>query len=255
MARRPKAAKLAANEPLREYVQERLSGEVRRSDGTATVPGPAAAPWKGRNKPHRQDRKWVSAWSPEQITNRLRIDFPDDESMRISHEAIYQALYIQGRGARRRELTACLRTGRALRTPRASVRGRGKSFVTEQLMISERPAEAEDRAVSGHWEGDLILGANQRAIGTLVERSKEPLFAASLCVWGGVLQRRREPALTAAAASRPRRHSLTQPARAVASRTCWIAEVPGLRRTRGSARRRPFGCKAPAAACLSRADG
>jgi IS30 family transposase len=91
--------------------------------------------------------------------------------MRISHEAIYQALYVQGRGALRRELTACLRSGRALRVPRARVRGRGKSFVTDQIMISERPAEAEDRAVPGHWEGDLILGANQTAIGTLVERS------------------------------------------------------------------------------------
>ena len=170
VARRPKTAKLAANERLREYVQERLSGQVRRPDGTA-VPGPATAPWKGRNKPHRQDRRWASAWSPEQISDRLRIDFPDDESMRISHEAIYQALYVQGRGALRRELTACLRTGRALRVPRARVRGRGKSFVTEQIMISERPAEAEDRAVPGHWEGDLILGANQTAIGTLVERS------------------------------------------------------------------------------------
>jgi len=170
MARRPKTAKLADNERLREYVQERLSGEVRRPHGTA-VPGPATATWKGRSKPMRQDRRWTIAWSPEQISNRLRIDFPDDESMRISHEAIYQALYVQGRGALRRELTACLRSGRALRVPRARVRGRGKSFVTEQIMISERPAEAEDRAVPGHWEGDLILGANQTAIGTLVERS------------------------------------------------------------------------------------
>jgi IS30 family transposase len=170
MARRPKTAKLAADGRLRDYVQERLSGEVRRPDGTA-LPGPDTAPWKGRNKPMRQDRRWASAWSPEQISNRLRIDFPDDESMRISHEAIYQALYVQGRGALRRELTACLRSGRALRVPRARVLGRGKSFVTEQVMISERPAEAEDRAVPGHWEGDLILGANQTAIGTLVERS------------------------------------------------------------------------------------
>jgi IS30 family transposase len=91
--------------------------------------------------------------------------------MRISHEAIYQALYVQGRGALRRELTACLRSGRALRVPRARVRGRGKGFVTEQIMISERPAEAEDRAIPGHWEGDLILGADRTAIGTLVERS------------------------------------------------------------------------------------
>jgi IS30 family transposase len=91
--------------------------------------------------------------------------------MRISHEAIYQALYIQGRGALRRELTACLRTGRALRVPRARTRGRGKKFVTEEVMISQRPAEAEDRAVPGHWEGDLIIGLDSSAIGTLVERT------------------------------------------------------------------------------------
>jgi IS30 family transposase len=91
--------------------------------------------------------------------------------MRISHEAIYQALYVQGRGALRRELTACLRTGRALRVPRARSRGRGKSHVTPEIMISERPAEAADRAVPGHWEGDLILGLGSSAIGTLVERT------------------------------------------------------------------------------------
>ena len=102
---------------------------------------------------------------------RLRVDFPDDESMRISHEAIYQALYVQGRGALRRELTACLRTGRALRVPRARARGRGKTFVSPEIMISERPAEADDRAVPGHWEGDLILGLSSSAIGTLVERT------------------------------------------------------------------------------------
>jgi IS30 family transposase len=91
--------------------------------------------------------------------------------MRISHEAIYQALFIQGRGALRRELVACLRTGRALRVPRARTKGRGKKFVTAEVMISERPAEVEDRAVPGHWEGDLIIGLNRSAIGTLVERT------------------------------------------------------------------------------------
>ena len=89
---------------------------------------------------------------------------------RSSHEAIYQALYVQGRGALKRELVACLRTGRALRVPRARVQ-RGKSFVTDEIMISERPAEAQDRAVPGHWEGDLILGTGHSTIGTLVERS------------------------------------------------------------------------------------
>jgi IS30 family transposase len=168
-ARRPKTAKLAADERLREYVQERLSGQVRRPDGRA-VSGPATRPWNGRNKPRRQDRRWAKAWSPEQISNRLRLDFPDDELMRISHEAIYQSLYVQGRGALKRELVTCLRTGRALRVPRARTQ-RGKNFVTEQIMISERPAEADDRAVPGHWEGDLILGTGHSAIGTLVERS------------------------------------------------------------------------------------
>ena len=91
--------------------------------------------------------------------------------MRISHEAIYQSLYVQGRGALRRELTACLRTGRALRVPRARSRGRGKSFIVPEIMISERPAEVADRAVPGHWEGDLILGLDSSAIGTLVERT------------------------------------------------------------------------------------
>jgi IS30 family transposase len=101
----------------------------------------------------------------------LRLDFPGDETMRISHEAIYQALYVQGRGALRRELTACLRTGRALRVPRARSRGRGKSHVAPEIMISQRPAEAADRAVPGHWEGDLIIGLGSSAIGTLVERT------------------------------------------------------------------------------------
>src|SRR6202166_249660 len=91
--------------------------------------------------------------------------------MRISHEAIYQGLYVQGRGALRRELSACLRTGRALRVPRARTKGRGKKFVTAEVMISERPAEVADRAVPGHWEGDLIIGLNKSAIGTLVERT------------------------------------------------------------------------------------
>ena len=91
--------------------------------------------------------------------------------MRISHEAIYQSLYVQARGALRRELTACLRTGRALRMPRARAHGRGKSFVAPETMISERPAEAADRAVPGHWEGDLILGLDSSAIGALVERT------------------------------------------------------------------------------------
>ena len=91
--------------------------------------------------------------------------------MRVSHEAIYQALYVQGRGALRRELSACLRTGRALWVPRARARQRGKQFITPEVMISQRPAEVADRAVPGHWEGELIIGLNSSAIGTLVERA------------------------------------------------------------------------------------
>jgi len=170
MARRPKTAKLVANERLREYVQDRLAGTIRIPDGTV-VPGPVTPEWKGRNKARRQDRRWAKSWSPEQIANRLPIDFPDDESMRISHEAIYQALYIQGRGALQRELVACLRTGRALRVPRARTKQRPGGHVTAEVMISERPAEAADRAVPGHWEGDLIIGLERSAIGTLVERT------------------------------------------------------------------------------------
>lgn len=168
-ARRPKPAKLAVNTRLRKYVQERLAGEVDGAGGAAAR-GPTV-PWKRRRHGRRQHRRWGKAWSPEQIARRLRLDFPGDDTMRISHEAIYQALYVQGRGALRRELTACLRTGRALRVPRARSRGRSKSHVTPEIMISERPAEVADRAVPGHWEGDLILGLGSSAIGTLVERT------------------------------------------------------------------------------------
>jgi IS30 family transposase len=168
-ARRPKAAKLATRPALRAYVQERLAGAVAAPGGGA-VPGPAVA-WKGRRHGPRQPRRWARAWSPQQISRRLRLDFPGDGAMRISHEAIYQSLYVQGRGALRRELTACLRTGRALRVPRARSRGRGRSHVAPEVKISERPAEADDRAVPGHWEGDLILGLGSSAIGTLVERT------------------------------------------------------------------------------------
>jgi IS30 family transposase len=167
--RRPKVAKLAMHTRLRQYVQDRLAGVIATPDGAA-VPGPSV-PWKGRRHGRRQHRRWGRAWSPEQIARRLPLEFPDDPTMRISHEAIYQALYVQGRGALRRELTACLRTGRALRVPRARVRRRGKGFITPEIMISERPPEVADRAVPGHWEGDLILRLGSSAIGTLVERT------------------------------------------------------------------------------------
>jgi len=136
-ARRPKTAKLAGNDELRELVAARL----------------------GQN------------WSPEQISVMLRRQFPGRPEMQVSHETIYQAIYVQGRGALRRELAACLRTGRALRKPRRTD-GDRRGKIPGMVMISERPAEVADRAVPGHWEGDLIAGAASRsAIGTLVERS------------------------------------------------------------------------------------
>ena len=139
LARRPKCAKLAAHPPLHDYVAGKLGG--------------------------------AEHWSPEQISRRIRVDFPDDERMRISHEAIYQALYVQGRGALRRELASCLRTGRALRKPRRRIDQR-RERIKDKVMIADRPAEASDRAVPGHWEGDLIIGTDSgSAIGTLVERT------------------------------------------------------------------------------------
>ena len=136
---RPHPSKLASNEELWQYVQEKL-----------------------RLK-----------WSPEQISKRLKVDFPYNESMRISHEAIYQSIYVQGRGELKRELAAALRTDRAVRKPkRTSGVRRGRQFKDPMVNISERPAEVEDRAVPGHWEGDLIVGAHHgSAIGTLVERT------------------------------------------------------------------------------------
>jgi hypothetical protein len=160
----------AGRERPAEAVRAGPAGWGDRRPGRRRRAGPRVR-WIGRRYGRRQDRRWASSWSPEQIANRLRVDFPDDESMRVSHEAIYQALYVQGRGALRRELVACLRTGRALHVPRARTRGRGKKFVSPEIMISARPAEAEDRAVPGHWEGDLILGLGSSAIGTLVERT------------------------------------------------------------------------------------
>ncbi|WP_442811097.1 IS30 family transposase [Streptomyces sp. NBC_01217] len=135
---RPKASKLATDGPLRDYVAHKLQQQ----------------------------------WSPEQICHALVTEFPDDESMRVSPETIYQAIYVQARGGLRREVAAALRTGRTRRKPHRSPDQRTRRFVDEMVMISERPPEVADRAVPGHWEGDLIVGTrNESAIVTLVERS------------------------------------------------------------------------------------
>jgi transposase, IS30 family len=136
-ARRPKSAKLAACPRLRRTVEAKLE----------------------------------KRWSPQQIADWLPEAFPDDPEMRVSHETIYMSLFVQGRGALRHELHRCLRQGQAIRRPQGKRLPTGKGIINDMVMISERPVEVEDRAVPGHWEGDLILGKGQRAIGTLVERS------------------------------------------------------------------------------------
>ena len=185
------AVGLAAGEPVR-VIAARLgraastvSREVRRNSGyrgryravaaQAAAERRAARPKTARLAADARLRGWVQArleqrWSPEQISAMLVAEFPGDAEMRVSHETIYQSLYVQGRGALRRELAACLRTGRALRKPRRRA-GERRGKIAGMVNISERPAEAGDRAVPGHWEGDLIIGAGHSAIGTLVERS------------------------------------------------------------------------------------
>ncbi|MFE7114194.1 IS30 family transposase [Streptomyces sp. NPDC057654] len=151
--------------------QYRPHAAQARADARRPRPKPGKI---GRNTELRgfiQDRLHLR-WSPEQICQALRTHFPDRPEMHVVHETVYQALYVQGRGELRRELSRALRTGRARRKPRRQAQQRQPRFSTPMVMISERPAEAEDRAVPGHWEGDLIIGKDGKsAIGTLVERA------------------------------------------------------------------------------------
>jgi transposase, IS30 family len=174
-ASRPKPAKLATNLALRAKVEQDLS----------------------------------QRYSPEQIAGRLRVEFPDDPEMRVSAETIYQSLYVQSRGALRRELTRCLRTGRALRKPGRHV-GQRKNRIPDMVNIAERPAEADDRAVPGHWEGDLLIGKrNATAIATLVERSSG--YAMLVALPDGYKPEHVAPALAARVQTLPEtlRRSLT----------------------------------------------
>jgi IS30 family transposase len=135
-ARRPKPCKLTVNVRLRRVVEDKLG-------------------------------LW---WSPQQISGWLREAYPSSPDMWVSHETIFLSLFVQGRGALKHELTQCLRTHRAVRRPAKKLASTGKGQIRNPVMISERPAEADDRAVPGHWEGDLLMGKHQTAVGTLVER-------------------------------------------------------------------------------------
>jgi transposase, IS30 family len=165
----------AASTVSREIARNRTRLGYRALAAQAQAEFRAARPKTAKLAGNARLRAWVAArlaerWSPEQVSVMLRQEFGDDPEMRVSHETIYQAVYVQGRGALRRELASCLRTGRALRKPRRT-EGQRRGRIKDMVMISERPAEAEDRAVPGHWEGDLIIGSRNSAIGTLVERS------------------------------------------------------------------------------------
>ena len=194
-ARRPKPAKLATHARLRQEVQDRL-----------------------------QDHH-----SPEQIARRLREDFPDDPEMWVSHETIYQSLYVQSRGGLKRELARHLRTGRTVRKPQR-VQGQRKERFAGMVMISDRPAEVEDRAVPGHWEGDLILGSTESgsAVGTLVERTTR--FVMLLHLPGGHTADIVQEAMVAKMATLPEqlRRSLTWDQGAEMANHIQIAEATGL---------------------------
>ena len=162
-----RAAGRVARDEYRSWDAHNRAGENRRRPKTCKLVANVDLA--------RQVDAWMSErlWSPQQVSRRLRIEYPGDPMMRVSHETIYQSIYVQGRGALRKELAACLRTGRAIRRNRARLDNSASSGrIPGMVNISERPAEIDDRAVPGHWEGDLIIGRNGKsAVGTLVERS------------------------------------------------------------------------------------
>ncbi|MGW1290919.1 IS30 family transposase, partial [Streptomyces sp. NPDC002586] len=173
---RPKAGKIGQNPELRDFIQDHLA----------------------------------MRWSPEQICHALRARFPDRPEMHVTHETIYQALYVQGRGELRRELTRALRTGRARRRPHRQAHKRASRAIKDMVLISERPAEAADRAVPGHWEGDLIIGKDGRsAIGTLVERSTRYVMLVHLPVGHSAIATRNALATTVQTLPRHLWRSLT----------------------------------------------
>jgi IS30 family transposase len=155
------------------------------------------------------EAKLALRWSPQQIAGWLRVAYPEDAVLRVSHETIYLSLFVQSRGALRRELHHCLRTGRAMRYPRGKRLPQGRGQLRDTIHISQRPAEAADRAVPGHWEGDLVFGRRPSAVGTLVERHSRYVLLFSLP--DGLTAERMRPALTAAIQRLPQqvRHTLT----------------------------------------------
>jgi transposase, IS30 family len=155
------------------------------------------------------EAKLALRWSPQQIAGWLPLAYPQDPVMRVSHETIYLSLFVQSRGALRRELQRCLRTGRAMRYPRGKRLPQGRGQLRDVVLISERPAEVEDRAVPGHWEGDLLLGKRPSAVATLVERASRYLTLVALP--DGYKAEQVRPALAAAVARLPEqlRRSLT----------------------------------------------
>jgi IS30 family transposase len=201
----------------------RVSRELARNDGRARYRAQAAdaAAFRRAQRPKPTklvaqprlravvEAKLALRWSPEQIAGWLPLAYPGDAVMRVSHETIYLSLFVQSRGALRRELQRCLRTGRAMRCPRGKRLPQGRGQLRDTLHISQRPAEAADRAVPGHWEGDLVLGQRPSAVGTLVERHSR--YVVLFALPDGFTAERMRPALTPAVLRLPQqlRRSLT----------------------------------------------